>query len=251
MARAVIVVVLAACLAFTSDEIRLNPVQEAAAPHLYSLVRWEAENFLDKWVHRAASVLPWNRISGVERQRMVGDYFALSLSRSEIVGRLEDAIARGASEAEFEALQIQIDAIDRSRLRLRAEVEEALEAAISAILGSQGLATAGDLLLPPVDFRLEDPPFVLITSPRDRIARGQEALLRPETTLSDSVRLEEDLMRQRNVSALVIRIGGLATYPRLGLRESRPEMDTADCGARVDAPQVVLWAPGVRDDGVG
>ena len=36
----------------------LNPAQLAASPYLYNIVEWEFGNFLSKWTHRLADVLP-------------------------------------------------------------------------------------------------------------------------------------------------------------------------------------------------
>ena len=212
-ARTALALMLVASLIFTSDGLNLNPAQRAASPHLYSLVQWEAANFLDKWLHRASSVLPWNSVSPAERDEMISDYFALSAARGEIAGRLESAVPRGATASEIADLEAQLSALDRSRHRIRADVEEALEAAISSVLIEAGLSSVGGLIFPPVDFRLTQTPHVLVTSPRDRIERGDEALLRPGITISDSLAIEGELLDQRNLSALVIRIGGLASYP--------------------------------------
>ena len=213
LCRAAVVLLLAACLGFTSDGLRLNAAERAASPHLHSLVRWEARNFMDKWVHRAASVLPWNWVSASERAEMVGDYFALSAARSEIAGRIDAVGARDGAGQELAGLEAQLAALDRSRLRIRAEVEEALESAISAVLAAEGLGSFGGIILPPVDVRLTGTPHVLVTSPRDRIERGDEALLSPRITLSQSVEVERELMDRWNLSALVLPIGGLASYP--------------------------------------
>ena len=212
-ARTALALTLVASLIFTSDGLNLNPAQRAASPHLYSLVQWEAANFLDKWLHRASSVLPWNSISPAERDEMIGDYFALSAARAEISERLETAVPRGATTSEIAVLEAQLAALDRSRERIRADVEEALEAAISSVLIEAGLSSVGGLIFPPVDFRLTQTPHVLVTSPRDRIERGYEALIRPGIAISDSLAIERELLDQRNLSALVIRIGGLASYP--------------------------------------
>ena len=93
------------------------------------------------------------------------------------------------------------------------EVEETIEAAISAALADEGLSTFGEFIFPPVDIRLTEPPKLLVTSPRDRIARTHDVLLRPDVTLRDRQALEDELFGDANLSALVEDIGGLATYP--------------------------------------
>ena len=212
-AKALLVLLLFSSILFTADVLRLNVAERAATPHLYSLVQWELSNFLDKWVHRAVSVFPWASDSEAERAQKVEDYFALTAARVAVADELANEDAGEKSEAELERLTAQLNALDRSRERLRADVEETLEGVISAVIVNEGLSSIGGLIFPPVDFLLTRPPYALITSPRDRIDRGDEALLRPSTTLAESVEIEETLEAQQNLSALVIPIGGVATYP--------------------------------------
>ena len=218
-AKALLVLVLFSSILFPADVLRLNVAERAASPHLYSLVQWELSNFLDKWVHRAVSVFPWASDSEAARAQKVEDYFALTAARVAIADELANGDAgekgekREKSEAESAELTAQLKALDRSRERLRADVEETLEGVLSAVIVEEGLSSIGGLILPPVDFLLTRPPYALITSPRDRIERGDEALLRPSTTLAESVEIEEILEAQQNLSALVIPIGGVATYP--------------------------------------
>lgn len=212
-ARLTLVLVLLGSIIFTADTLRQNVAERAASPHLYSLVQWEMANFLDKWLHRASSIFPWNSLSETDRAETVNDYFALTAARMGISEELTDAVAAGAGEAELADLEAQLAALDRSRERMRADVEETLEGVISAIIIAEDISSLGGLIFPPVDFQLTRPPYVLVTSPRDRIERGDEALLTPNISLSDSLAIEDGLLAQRNLSALVIPIGGVATYP--------------------------------------
>ena len=68
-------------------------------------------------------------------------------------------------------------------------------------------------MLPPVDTRLTETPKVLVTSPRHKIERAYDVLLETGVSLEESRRMEEALMEESDLSALVVSIGGLATYP--------------------------------------
>ena len=48
-----------------------------AVPYKYSLVQWEAENFLAKWLHGLGSLLPGNSLDEQEKIGMVMEYFRL------------------------------------------------------------------------------------------------------------------------------------------------------------------------------
>ena len=94
-------------------------------------------------------------------------------------------------------------------------VESLLEAQIREVLAQQGIFNPiieYRLRFPPVDFRLESPPYLLVVSPRDRIESLREVTLLPGMT-PESMEDIEDGVDRLGVSSLVVELGGLATYP--------------------------------------
>jgi hypothetical protein len=97
-------------------------------------------------------------------------------------------------------------------------VEDTLEEELSAVLKEQGLRwKLGPfrLLFPPVDLRLDRMPDLLAISPRDRIGLTGTRLLRGGLVLGEKGALEERVLREQGLSALVVNLGGLATYPTI------------------------------------
>ena len=90
----------------------------------------------------------------------------------------------------------------------------ALASAVAGDLRSQGVSTVGGLVFPPVAFALTDPPLVLVVSPRSEIGLRYALPLDGEATLEAAEDLERRV-EQLDVSALVARTGGIATYPTL------------------------------------
>ena len=90
-----------------------------------------------------------------------------------------------------------------------------MEATISSVARELGvLGGIGPLKWPPVDFTFEPDALNLVRSPRDRIQRLPDALLVPDLSLLDQQALEERIEADDpTLSALVIRIGGVGTYP--------------------------------------
>lgn len=148
-----------------------------------------------------------------------------------ILGKVEDGIAgsEAAPDDELEyfglvdrLLQLRRSGGDTSGIearlvRLRPGVERAIEARVSRALEKAGFsADLGGLrfVLPPVLFRFESPPALLVVSPRDRIEEMATVLLRPDTTLQEAEGLEDRIARQ-GYSALVTTIGGLGVYPSM------------------------------------
>ena len=198
----------------SDDVLHLNPAQRAAAPYLYSLLQFEVSNLLSKWVHRVASSLPWNSQPDEARRQLVDRYFGLG----QEVTRLEAELGRAAAQSviplsELMTLESQIDRIMASRNQIRNDVEEYLESVVSAVLAEEGLSSWGGFIFPPVDFRLSAPPNVLVTSPRDRIERTHEALLVNEVSVEERESVEDSLFQEEDLSALIVEVGGIATYP--------------------------------------
>ena len=185
-----------------------------AFPHAFNLIEWEAGNFLSKWVHRVATAMPWSSSSEAERLARVDEYVRLGSDLERLYALREKAAAEGGGDAKgaMDGLQREIEDVRAARAALRNDVEEVLEANISAVLSEDGFSSRG-LIFPPVDIRLSEPPKLLVTSPRDRISRTHDVLLDADVSVEDSVAMEEALLEGSDLSALVVDIGGVATYP--------------------------------------
>ena len=207
---AVIGLVALLILSLQSGARHFNPAERAAQAYLYDIAQWEFNNFLSKWVNRAGEVLPGG--AAARKGELVRRYFEMGGESARLRYRLRLMAAEG-SKARTAELQARLEAAEAPRRALADDVEEAIEAAISAALAEEGLATLGEFIFPPVDIRLNEPPKLLVTSPRDTIRRTHDVLLRSDVTLAQREALEERLLRDANLSALVEDIGGLATYP--------------------------------------
>ena len=198
------------------DTLRLNPAEKAALAYHYSLVSWEAGNLLSKWTHRLAGFFPWSAGPDLEGRELVEEYFRLG----DEVRRLRDEINRAAAagpdgETSLAENEAELAGVVKARYRLRGDVEEVIESTISAVLTELDIASWGDLDYPPVDIRLDEPPRVLVTSPRDRIMRSHEALVATNVTVEERMAMEDALLESEDLSALVADIGGVATYPAI------------------------------------
>ncbi len=198
-------------LSLQSGARQFNPAERAAQAYLYDIAQWEFNNFLSKWVNRVGEILPGGA-SPARKGELVRRYFEMGGESARLRYRLRLMAAEG-SPARTAELQARLEAAEAPRRALADDVEEAIEAAISAALAEEGLATLGEFIFPPVDIRLNEPPKLLVTSPRDAIRRTHDVLLRSDVTLGQREALEGRLLRDANLSALVEDIGGLATYP--------------------------------------
>jgi hypothetical protein len=218
--RFAFVVVVSLVLLTSRGTLQLSPIEKLASAHLYSLVQWESENFLDKWLYRVRLIFPGNSLDEQTKEALVLDYFQLGEREKE----LERAIqyfrnSFQVNESSYlDALEAELEEVEKTRGRMRDRVEEIMEGEIDSIINAEGLALGGPgktlgIHFPPVDFRLEQSPRILVVSPRDRIEMVNTILLVPDVTVDEMEALEERVLKEEDMSVLVQAVAGVATYP--------------------------------------
>ena len=196
------------------DSFAPNPTQRASSAYAFDLVGWHLANSMSKWTHRVFRAIPGRTLSDSDRLALVDDYFRLGYEERELENAM-DALASQDTPGVSEMSRLQSD-LERAhilRRRVLNDVEEALESEISSVVRAEGMGLAGEVVLPPVDVRLAEPPKALITSPRERIEWREGILLDPHISVANREGLEARLLESENLSALVVDIGGVATYP--------------------------------------
>ena len=216
--RVLLGILLLGLLLLPLDTYYLSPARQVASAHLFSLAEWEVSHFPRKWLHLLWRRLPGRDSSRDERLAIVDEYLSLSRRARKEEDRLEGFSFRGGSmvvqgRARGDTSRDYLNELLKARRQLRPEAEEAIEAELSAVLDDEGLGSRTWFLFPPVDIRLDRPPTVMVTSPRDRIDLQEAVLLEPGLHVLDRDRLEKEMLGRHNLSALVADLAGLATYP--------------------------------------
>ena len=88
-------------------------------------------------------------------------------------------------------------------------------------MAAQDLDTFGGMIWPPVDFRLDQSPSLLIMSPRDRIERIENYLIKPDIPSEEAEFIEEAILESQDVSAIIMRTGGPRQLPGNSYAEAR------------------------------
>ena len=212
------------------DTLSFTAAETASVSHRYGLLSFEVQNFMDKWFHRIYTTLPWTETGTADREADLTRYMDIvPLIRDASFKVLEESSRDVVVASELAVQQRTLDDLLNERDRLRDSVEEYLEAAISAELVRVNLNAAGEFIWPPVDFRIDNPPSVLVVSPRDRIERSETILIEPDISVSDMERIEKLLLEDHNLSAAIMRTGGLASYPNVipSTRDLLPLLEVA------------------------
>ena len=210
-------------LAAGYGDFRPSSFDLTVAPYKYSLVQWETSHFLDKWLHKLSDLMPWTtEPSREERLTQIREFFDLGQEVRELERQLLDTSRGGDAEP---TLRGQIEGISQRRDEIRATVEESIESEISRVLTQEGFASRIGLIFPPVDTVFARSPGVLVLSPRDRIQRQESILMKPGLSGETRDRIEDQILKDRNLAALVQSTGGVAAFPSVvsesgGLRDA-------------------------------
>jgi hypothetical protein len=180
-------------------------IDEIARPYAFDLWGWETRALLDK---ATTSVREWHTTGSCTESDVVR-YFSLSAEKQRILETLgENATTRP-----------RLESINREQAVLAGCVEKLLASQVHRALIANGIGNpfgswARPEVFPPVLFRLDEPPKVLIISPRERILVWHRVTLRQDLTLQQREQIEANCDRL-GVSSLVEDTGGMATYPSM------------------------------------
>ena len=151
------------------------------------------------------------------RSDIVRRYLYLVGEASRLQGEIERLYADPAlsdPELESSAQRAALAQVRRELAGLQPVAEAALQEQVSVILAEAGLTTLG-APVPPVAFRLSKLPMALVVSPRTTIRQEALISLLPGLTIEQQVTLEEQVEDNLGLSALVVPIGGIGTYPTM------------------------------------
>jgi hypothetical protein len=180
-----------------------GPLESTAERHSFSIFSWEVRHFPEKWLYKAGDFLRGHDHG--DDEGALKRYFALTAEMSQLQQDDPNSTDLAAREEE--------------RAEMENTVEDTIEGRVTSILEGQGLAmepplfTDMDIVFPPVDFEFDQPPRVLVTSPRDRIQLTHDYLLRPGISPDQIAGIEADAEKEPNTSALAAQTGGVSTYP--------------------------------------
>ena len=176
----------------------------------YHLWKWQADTFTSTVFARVGIGPNPDQTRGDEA---LVQYFGLT--------------SRIRAETELETPDLALlDVLENERATYENDVERLIERQLSGVIAGNGhlqrnlpLFRDVSFTWPPVEFELTAPPRLLVRSPRDRIERVGDTLLKTDLSLSDIEEIEDRVDSDDTVS-LVISIGGLAAYPAI-IRDDR------------------------------
>ncbi len=110
--------------------------------------------------------------------------------------------------------QAELQALDAKRDGMEPVAESILQEQVALVLDQMGLGETGSPF-PPVAFHFSTLPKALIVSPRNEIRQEVNIELMPELAVPQEVDVENEVEKALDVSALVVPVGGIGTYPTM------------------------------------
>ena len=215
-----LVLILIVILFTRFDSYHLSEASQASIEHRFKLVRWELNNIPQKWLHILNNTLFGKQLSKEKQLKQVYEFLKVAHILENEKTRLKNTPPTKSGNISLireNKLMSEkyITELSDIKEKLRPQVEEFIESELSLTLIGEGFGYKSAIILPPVDIRLEQPPTVLITSPRDNIQILESILLNPDLSDIEKDKIENTLLKESNLSAIVSNLAGLATYPSL------------------------------------
>jgi len=184
-------------------------------PYRFSIARWEYDTIPDEIKQGFAA-----STATVDGEAAVGRYFSL-IGQIEAVEAKIRIAGSGNGVGDVALLRAGLDRLLSARDALAPEVEGILAGQIREVLVAQGIFHPLDEYIglkagfPPVNFKLDELPYLLVISPRERIESVKEVTLEPGISLEEIEDIES-AVGQLGVSSLVVELGGFGgTYPTM------------------------------------
>jgi hypothetical protein len=184
-------------------------------PYQFSILRWQLHQVLGT---QSFSTGEEDAAASGEESDFVLHYFNL-VSQARALRREINAIATGGRQGDLTAAIEELDRLQAAKALIRSEVQRIIGDQIRATLDRQGIYNPLDRFcalrvgFPPISFRLDRPPNVLIISPRDRIESIREVMLVQDLGVEQFAEIEAQV-DALGVSAMVTELGGFGgTYP--------------------------------------
>ena len=181
----------------------------------FDYINWTLDALLVKNVQE--SIKAPRYMSTQEQRKVVFEYLRLVQEENQDTDSINkiyadpDVVEPDKTAAVLNERLRRLMASERS---LKPLAEAVLQHQVSTVVSQMGLGLGGQPM-PPVMYHATRLPNALIISPRDAIRQDLDISLQPEMTTKEMAQLEDSIENRLDVSALVVPIGGVGTYPTM------------------------------------
>jgi hypothetical protein len=215
--RALLIVIVTILIAGSSISIQ-NPqaqTRQFTRPLEFNFLNWTIRAVFSKLGQWSLGTTDY--LKGPARREIVERYLAELDETQRLQRQLEELYGspdQDDSESAMDEVHDDLRLMRERVRRLRPVVETILQEDIGVELQKTGFDIASTPF-PPVLMQFTPLPSALIVSPRDEIRQEANITLKVGLTIEQKVELEEKVESAFDVSALVVSIGGMGTYPTM------------------------------------
>ncbi|GAB4534700.1 MAG: hypothetical protein Kow0063_18030 [Anaerolineae bacterium] len=203
-------------------DLRLSPFIEERR---FDWVGWEVKAVLEEidwWLHGGqgaqASIADARDevLAFLDRQRQIAGLehqIREALARAPQPGPTTPFEGAPLLPSSIAPLERELDELRRQQEAAAPRVERILAAQVAQVLIDEGLGNGQ--VWPPVTFRFNDLPTYLVISPRDEIRNYRGIYMIPDIPESERASLEAAIEEALDVSALVVDVGGVGSWPTM------------------------------------
>ncbi|MDD4634987.1 MAG: hypothetical protein WC231_00635 [Dehalococcoidales bacterium] len=188
-------------------------INQIADPYHFSIFDWQIHALTrqyDQYIFNSRAEDP-------ENSELVKEYFS---NRQQVVALEQKLLMlqQGLEDGDVSSVEEQILNLSERNQHILSEVEGTLSAQVETILAECGIINPWQdvhnaaVVFPPVNFVIQPPPHLLVISPRDEISRYKDIAL-VQIMNDDQKQAVEEEIEKIGMSGLVVRLGGIATYP--------------------------------------
>ena len=206
---------ISGCSATRNFDERLNSIVK---PYGFSILAWESQAIPGEIAQCAHG---W--LENIDDEAdIVTEYFS-TIEQLKALKREIQGVNSGTRQGDLASLETELTMLKERKLGLENTVERIIEKQIKETLAEEGIfnpITSLKINFPPLNFKLERPPHLLVISPRDRIESIREIILKQDISIEEMEAIEDEADRL-GVSSLVVELGGLgSTYPSFVTNEA-------------------------------
>ena len=165
----------------------------------------------------SASLGSVHYLNNSQQRKIIEDYFTLLKIADDLQQKISeiygdpDFLSPEIEAVNFESELKKVNTILKEQKQF---AESILQYQIGQAIHALGLAEIGTPF-PPILFQTTKLPNQLIISPREAIFQEENVSLIADMDLNEIIKLEEDIEKDSDFSALVVSIGGIGTYPTM------------------------------------
>jgi len=190
-----------------------HSLKSIVKPYQFSIAQWELVTITGELNNLISS----KGEGGEDKAGVVVEYFNLVEQIKSLEAEIT-AVNAGNKEGDLASFETELGRLQQQKAALTNEVERIIAEQIREVLAEEGIFHPLDKYIklnvgfPPLIFELEPPPRLLVVSPRDRIESVREIHLQQDLSVEAMEQIEEEVDKL-GVSALVVGLGGIGTYP--------------------------------------